>query len=172
MAEPFIGEIRMVGFSYAPIDWAKCDGQMFAVSQNPPLAALIGNKYGGDGTTQVALPDLRGRVPVHRGDEIFIGERRGFDALPLALSQMPTHLHSLNATPAEADASAPTGKMAADSQAMAFAPYGPVARDTPLVPLNPGSISLVGAGETHSNLQPSICVLFCIALKGLFPQRP
>lgn len=168
MAEPFIGEIRMVAFPYAPRNWAQCNGQMIDPRQNAALASLIGDIYGGDMRTTVGLPDLRGRVPVHRGPEISIGESSGAENIKLSISQMPAHLHAMNGTTLDADASDPTDRLAADSQAMSVEAYGP---DKNLIPLNMATVSTVGSQGYHSNIQPSACVLFCIALQGVYPPR-
>jgi microcystin-dependent protein len=169
MSEPFIGEIRMVGFNFAPVGWALCDGQLMAISQNTALFALLGTFYGGDGIRTFALPDLQGRVPMHQGNGLGLSPRTlgtpgGHERVTLVPAQIPPHTHPLNATTAAATSSAPAGHVLAGGGA-----YGGPPGNTQLDPTAVGS---VGGGESHGNIQPFLVVNFIIALQGIFPARP
>lgn len=170
MAEPFISEIRLFGFSFAPKGWAFCSGQTLSIAQNQALFALIGTMYGGNGTTTFNLPDLRGRTPLHFSASIPQGAMAGVESVTLLSSQMPQHTHAVNAT---SDAGAVlqfenTVFASAVSTSGAVSAYGP---PTATVPLNTASVSATGGGQPHSNLQPSLVMNFCIALVGVFPSR-
>ena len=168
MSEPFLSEIRIVSFSYAPMNWAFCNGQLLPIAQNPALYALIGTIYGGDGNTNFALPDLRGRVPVHCGagpglSEYAIGSRGGSERVTLEASQIPTHTHTAVATTNPATTNVPTGNILADS--------GPAIYASPNAPVGmingPSGIG----GYPHENRMPYLSLNYCIALGGLFPPR-
>lgn len=168
MVEPFIGEIRLFGFGYAPQGWATCDGQLLNISQNQALYALIGTTYGGNGTTNFNLPDLRGRTMLHRGSSYMEGREGGIETVALsATSQLPAHTHALNANSAAGGTNVPQGNVPAavaitDQFAYATAKASPAA----VFP----SLTSTG-GAAHDNMQPSLTLNFCIALTGLFPSR-
>lgn len=174
MGEPFIGEIRMFGFNFAPKKWAKCDGGLLPCEQNMALYALIGTTFGGDGVNDFALPDLRGRAPLHAGASLgsyyVRGDYGGLEAVPLAESQLPVHNHTAAGTSVVADK--PTG---GPTRALATAqdPNDPVYRDpSSLTAMHAGVISpAAGGGHPHNNMQPIQVINFCISLDGQFPPR-
>lgn len=170
MSEPFLAEVRMVGFNFAPRGWAFCDGQILPISQNQSLYSLLGTTYGGDGRTSFALPDLRGRTPIHvgrsnGGDFHTLGQKSGEEAHTLAANEMPQHRHLVEVSNAGTTA-VPTGAVLANAGSDFF-------RDdvTLLVNMNSGAVLNVGGGQAHENMQPYLAVNFCIALQGLFPSR-
>lgn len=179
--EPFLGQIMMVGFNFAPRGWAFCNGQLLAISQNTALFSLLGTTYGGDGRTTFALPDLRGRCAVGMGQGPGLsnysqGEMGGQENVTLIQTQMPTHTHTLGASSSVGAVSDPSGAVIANNQvtiergktvpASAFNP-GP-ANAT----MNPQAISPAGGNQPHENRQPYIAMNYIIALEGIFPPRP
>lgn len=173
MSEPFLAEVRIVGFNFAPRGWALCDGQILPINQNQSLYSLLGTTYGGDGRTTFALPDLRGRVPIHvgasNGTHHSEGQKGGEETHTLAANEMPQHTHPMQAAqpPGANPAPVPNGKVLA--QAPATDPIYGDARN--LVSLISSSIVNVGGGQAHNNMQPFLALNFCIALQGLFPSR-
>lgn len=174
MSEPFLAEIRIVGFNFAPRGWAFCDGQILPISQNQSLYSLLGTTYGGDGRTSFALPDLRGRVPIHVGSSngsIHLeGSKGGEETHTLSAAEMPQHNHEAFATNEPADLSVP------DSNLLAQTPtsVGPIYSDAGAqlnVDLASSAVLNVGGGQAHENMQPYLAINFCIALQGLFPSR-
>lgn len=170
MSEPFLAEVRIVAFNFAPRGWAFCDGQILPINQNQSLYSLLGTTYGGDGRTSFALPDLRGRTPIHvgrsnGGDYHQLGSKGGEETHTLSAAEMPQHVHAVQATNDAPTADTPAGHVLASAGVNA---YGSL--DTP-VDMGPGSVSNVGSGQAHDNMQPYIAVNFCIALRGLFPSR-
>lgn len=166
MSEPFLAEIRIVGFNFAPQGWALCDGQLLPINQNQSLYALLGTTYGGDGQTTFALPDLRGRTPIHVGNGHNLGSRVGEETHTLSSNEMPQHSHAAQASSGEATDAAVT---VADSQALA-ATGAPVYRAASgLNNLAGDNIGSVGGGQAHENMQPFMTLNFCIAMQGLFP---
>ena len=170
MSEPFLAEIRMVGFNFAPRGWAFCDGQILPINQNQSLFSLLGTTYGGNGSTSFALPDLRSRTPIHVGSSgganHSLGSRAGTETHTLAASEMPQHTHALGAHDGTANRSADPagnllGKGASDLYQDVVDP----------IPMGAGSVSNAGGGQAHDNMQPFLAVSFCIALQGLFPPR-
>jgi len=164
VADPFMGEIRIMSFGFAPKDWAQCNGQLLPINQNQALFSLLGTTYGGNGQTTFALPDLRTRVPVHLGQGFTQGQVGGEQAHTLTLSELPTHLHQMMASSTNADVISPTDNVLAQSSQL----YGPAAQPTALDPSTNGS---VGGSQAHTNLQPYLTLMFCIALLGIFPSR-
>ena len=164
MSEPFLAEVRMVGFNFAPRGWAFCDGQILPINQNQSLYSLLGTTYGGDGRTTFALPDLRGRTPIHEGEGHTLGQKTGEETHTLSAAELPQHNHDLLASGSDADTNIPEGNVLARSL-NAYASPGET------VELRPGSITNVGGEQAHDNMQPYIAVNFCIALQGLFPSR-
>ena len=165
MAEPFLSEIRLMSFSFPPKGWALCNGQLLPINQNQGLFSLLGTTFGGDGRVNFALPDLRGRVPVHVGGGHSLGERGGEQAHTISIAELPTHDHQLRASPAAGNAGAPSNSVVPASAAPA-AVYGP---PESLTALRAGSIANVGGSQAHLNMQPFLTLSFCIALQGIFP---
>jgi microcystin-dependent protein len=165
---PYLGQISIVGFNFAPKGWASCDGQLLSIQQNAALFSIIGTFYGGNGTTTFALPDLRGRVPVHFSNTIVLGERAGEEFVTIQNSQMPAHVHTLMGTTSTATSPAPGGNIlaVATRAVTAYAPSGGT-----LQALAPSSLAPAGNSQPHSNLQPYLTVNFVIALVGIFPSR-
>jgi microcystin-dependent protein len=166
MAEPFLSEIRMMSFVFAPKGWALCNGQLLPINQNQALFSLLGTTFGGDGRVNFALPDLRGRTPIHVGSGHTLGERGGEPAHTLSIAEIPEHPHVANATSATATTSTPSsGVMLAQSTASQL--YSPTA--TNLVTMDPRALTNTGGSQAHLNMQPFLTLSFCIALQGIFP---
>jgi microcystin-dependent protein len=164
MAEPFLSEIRIMSFQFAPRGWALCNGQLLPINQNQALFSLLGTTFGGDGRVNFALPDLRGRTPIHVGSGHTLGERGGEQAHTLSIAELPTHTHVANATSSNATAPAPSngvGYARAGTQI-----YG---GPTNLVAMAPQAVGNVGGSQAHLNMQPFLTLSFCIALQGIFP---
>ena len=171
MAEPFVGEIRMFGFNFAPQGWALCNGQLLPISQNQALFSLLGTTYGGDGTTTFALPNLQSRVPVHQGQGAGLspyaqGQAGGAETVTLAAAQMPGHSHPVKASSSAAAADKPGGRVLARSGSHIYAPEP----DTSTV-MNANMLGDTGGSEPHDNIAPYLTVSFCIALEDIFPAR-
>ena len=165
MSEPFLAEIRIFGFNFAPRGWATCDGQILPINQNQSLYSLLGTTYGGDGRTSFGLPDLRGRVPLHEGSGFGLGSKSGAENVVLNVTQRPGHTHQLNATENPAATDSPTGNV------FAAAPDDRYATAANLVNTASGAVTNSGGSQAHTNIQPSLVLNFCIALQGLFPSR-
>lgn len=167
MAEPFLSEIRIFSFGFAPKGWALCNGQLLPINQNQALFSLLGTTYGGDGRVNFALPDLRGRASIHVGQGHTLGERGGEQAHTLSIAELPTHTHTLNGTSAAASQPVPTGGFVATTAAT-----DPIyAAPASLVSMFPGSLANVGGSQAHLNMQPFLILNFCIALQGIFPSQ-
>ena len=168
MAEPFLSEIRIMSFVFAPKGWALCNGQLLPINQNQGLFSLLGTTFGGDGRVNFALPDLRGRTPIHVGSGHTLGERGGEPAHTLSIAELPTHTHVANGTSTIADQPTPGGNLLATVDETAFTTkvYAPAAS---LVALAPNSIANVGGSQAHLSMQPFLTLSFCIALQGIFP---
>lgn len=164
MSEPFLAEVRIVGFTFAPRGWAFCDGQILPINQNQSLYSLLGTTYGGDGRTSFALPDMRGRTPIHVGDGHQQGQKSGGETVSLTIAEIPGHNHTAVASSATADQATPGGNLLAKTGENI---YGASASTT----LDTGSITHTGSGQGHENMQPWLALNFCIALTGLFPSR-
>jgi len=162
--EPFIGELRLMSFAIAPRGWAFCDGQLLPISPNQPLFSLLGTSFGGDGRTTFALPDLRGRTPMHRrlAGEPRHGDRQGREQHALAHAEMPVHSHAAAASAADANTPLPQGSvLGAFNNGYASA--------TDLVALAPGTVASAGSGTPHENRSPYLTLNWCIAVQGIFP---
>lgn len=171
MSEPFVGEIRMFAGNFAPRGWAFCEGQLLAVSQNDALFSLLGTIYGGDGRTTFGLPDMRGRIPLHQGTGPGLSPRRlgsksGSERETLTTNQLASHTHDWNANTADADQSAPQGRVLAKAVAIRF--WEPAGQDASLA--SP-TIANTGGSQSHNNLMPTLCINFIIALVGIYPSR-
>ncbi|MCA9972192.1 MAG: phage tail protein [Anaerolineales bacterium] len=164
MSEPFLAEIRMFGFTFAPRGWALCDGQILPIAQNQSLYSLLGTTYGGDGRTSFALPDLRGRTPIHVSTQHPLGQHSGSETHTLTAREMPTHAHAALASSAAANDPMPEKHVLAQADQLYNAA-------TNLVDMNAASLTLTGGGQAHDNMQPYQVISFCIALQGLFPSR-
>jgi microcystin-dependent protein len=175
MSEPFLSEIKIFGFNFAPRGWAQCDGQILPINQNQSLYSLLGTTYGGDGRTSFALPDMRGRVPLHaNGGQYSFGQKAGAESVTLTGAEIPSHSHAVNGTSENGDTNTFTGNSLAagfDSRTVkqkAAEVYAPAAN---LINLHSSTVASTGGSLPHNNLQPSCVVNFCIALQGLFPSR-
>lgn len=171
MSEPFLAEIRIVGFNFAPRGWAFCDGQILPINQNQSLYSLLGTTYGGDGRTSFALPDMRGRTPIHvgrsnGGAHHSEGEKSGEETHTLSVPEMPQHGHLTSGT--SSPATTPTPGPADLPGQNAGAPYRAGATTQFM---GTGTVTNVGGGQAHDNMQPYLALNFCIALQGLFPSR-
>ena len=168
MSEPFLAEIRIVGFNFAPRGWAFCDGQILPINQNQSLYSLLGTTYGGDGRTSFALPDLRARVPIHSGSSDgvnhLLGTKGGQETNTLTVNEMPQHTHTVQASSDVSTSQDPTNALLAKSGQI----YHGL---TNLVDMVSGTMTNAGGGQTHENMQPFLALNFCIALRGLFPSR-
>jgi microcystin-dependent protein len=166
MAEPFLSEIRLMSFVFAPRGWALCNGQLLPINQNQALFSLLGTTFGGDGRVNFALPDLRGRVPIHVGGAHTLGERGGEQAHTLTTGELPAHTHQFRSSTAVATTRSPGGNLAAQSAAANL--YGPA---TNPVAMAPDSLANAGGSQAHLNMQPFLTISFCIALQGIFPSQ-
>lgn len=169
MSDPYVGEIRMFGGNFAPAGWAYCNGQLLAISENDTLFNLIGTTYGGDGQETFGLPDLRGRVPVHQGSGISIGQLGGVESVTLTSSQLGGHGHAFSAGTDLATGLSPSGSVYGKQP-----PAGTVSsyiEDAPNQNMAPNAIGPTGQNQPHSNMQPFLCISFIISLFGIFPSQ-
>lgn len=172
MSDYFVGEIRMFGFAFAPVNWAQCNGALLTINQHAALFSLLGTYYGGNGTQNFALPDLRSRTPMGfgtapDGTQLVVGETGGVETVALTVQQIPAHNHNVAATTTAADVTA-VGTATALVATTAASFYGAASS---LVALAPQSIGTAGSGQPHSNLQPYLATNYCISLVGIFPSR-
>lgn len=175
MSEPFLGEIRMMGFNFAPRGWAFCNGQLISIAQNTALFSLLGTFYGGNGQTNYALPNLQGLLPMHQGagpglTPRDLGETGGSYNVTLLQSEMPAHTHSVNASSAPASSTEPGGNVLARSSDGLTA-YNSTGTTTNAQVLDASVVTVTGGSQPHSNMMPSLTLNFCIALQGVFPSR-
>jgi microcystin-dependent protein len=166
MAQPYVGEIRMFAGNFAPAGWMFCEGQLLPISEYETLFNLIGTTYGGDGQSTFALPDLRGRVPLHFGNGFTLAETGGVEEITLTVSQIPAHSHPLLVT--STVATQPSGSTNVLADASLFNPYITI---PPTAPMAPQSVSSTGGSQPHTNFQPYLCVDFIISLFGIFPSQ-
>ena len=167
MAEPFLSEIRIMSFVFAPKGWALCNGQFLPINQNQALFSLLGTTYGGNGQTTFALPNLQGRTPIHAGSGHTLGEQGGEQAHTLSIAELPTHTHFFQATSVQAtDGTATSSLMIAQST-----PQNLYAQPSSLVAMAAAAVGNVGGSQAHLNMQPFLTLSFCIALQGVFPPR-
>lgn len=169
MTEPFLGEIMIASFNFAPKGWALCNGQLLPINQNQALFSLFGTTYGGDGRVNFGLPDLRGRTPNHFGDGLTLGERGGTENVTLLQTQMPQHNHIVTAVSVSPNpnVNTPSGNSFSNSSPAEL--YTSVLSG--LTTANPGTISPAGGNQPHTNIQPTLTLCFCVALQGIFPSQ-
>ncbi|KAA3451335.1 phage tail protein [Mesorhizobium sp. SARCC-RB16n] len=164
MAQPYVGEVRMFAGNFAPAGWMMCEGQLLPISENETLFQLIGTTYGGDGQETFALPDLRGRLPIHQGNSFILAEAGGVEEVTLTTQQMPTHTHPFVASLNNAGASTPTGNMTGQVGA------SQIYREAPATtPMSTQTAGQTGGNQPHTNFQPYLCINFIISLFGIFP---
>lgn len=163
MAQPYVGEIRMFAGNFAPAGWFFCEGQLLPISEYETLFQLIGTTYGGDGQSTFALPDMRGRLPIHQGNGFVLAETGGAEEITLTVNQIPAHSHALLASNDIPALSNPGNNMTGQAAAKLYR------SGTPTIPLNAASMSPVGGSQPHTNFQPYLCVDFIISLFGIFP---
>jgi microcystin-dependent protein len=168
MAQPYVGEIRMFGGNFAPAGWQFCDGSLLPISENETLFNLIGTTYGGDGQSNFAVPDLRGRLPLHFGNGFTLAETGGVETVTLTVAQIPAHTHPMLASSNAATTSDPTNNALSTAPLATTFPYG---TDNPLTPLGANAVSTVGGSQPHNNFQPYLCVSFILSLFGIFPSQ-
>jgi microcystin-dependent protein len=164
MAQPYVGEIRMFAGNFAPAGWAFCEGQLLPISENETLFQLIGTTYGGDGQETFALPDLRGRLPLHQGNGFILAETGGAEEITLTVNQIPSHGHA--ALGANVAGNQPSLNNALPANSLVITPYLNTPPDTAF---NAGAIGPAGGSQPHTNFQPYLCVNFIISLFGIFP---
>jgi microcystin-dependent protein len=165
VSEPFLGEIKIMSFNFAPKGWAFANGQFLPINQNQALFALLGTTYGGNGQTTFALPDLRGRAPFHLAPGHSLGEAAGQESHTLTVAELPAHTHIVNGSRSDGNDPTVTGHVPADSPSQIYS--APAALTT----LHPSSVSTVGGTQPHTNLAPYLVLNFCIALQGIFPSQ-
>jgi microcystin-dependent protein len=165
MAEPYLGEIRMFGGTFAPQGWVPCDGRLLSISDNEPLFALLGTTYGGDGQSNFGVPDLRGRAPIHRSSVYPLGVRGGTETVTLTVPEMAAHTHLPNVKAGNGSSSTPAGSHWAGNN-----DFGCYAHTAPNASFNPGAIGPAGGNQPHDNMMPFTTVSFIIATAGIYPQ--
>lgn len=175
MGEPYLGEIKMTGFSFPPKNWAQCDGQVLPINDNTALFALLGTAFGGNGTTNFALPDMRGRTPMHTGtgffnDYVTRGQKYGYEKITLQHNELPSHTHDMYAStqPGTKNAVGPNSDRVFAEASAGLAVFGP---ETSLSHLSAATTTAYGGDQAHGNVQPSLVINFVIALQGIFPSR-
>jgi microcystin-dependent protein len=176
MSDPFVAEIRIFPFNFAPKGWAFCDGQILPISQNTALFSLLGTTYGGDGKSTFALPDLQGSAPMQPGQGQGLslrdlGEMSGVESITLLVSEIPVHTHTQMASSQQGDIQEPTPTTSL-ARPVGALPYVPGSPAPPLVLMAPQALPPAGGGLPHNNMQPYLTFNFCIALQGVFPPRP
>ena len=166
MAQPYVGEIRMFAGNFAPVGWMMCEGQLLPISENETLFALIGTTYGGDGQSTFALPDLRGRIPIHQGNGFTLAETGGAEEITLTINQIPAHSHPFLASTSPGTSSNAQGNVLSSSPSINLYIEG----QAPDTNMNAQMLSTIGGSQPHTNFQPYLCINFIISLFGLFPQ--
>ena len=164
MSQPYVGEIRMVGFNFAPAGWALCDGQLLPISGYETLFNLIGTTYGGDGQTTFGLPDLQSRIPFHQGNGMVLGENGGSETVTLTMNEIPAHSHLLEGQSGAGSQSSPAGGVWAASSLDQFSTGAPTTSMAALLQQS-------GGGQPHDNMPPFLVVNFVISLFGIFPSQ-
>ena len=164
MAQPYVGEIRMFAGNFAPAGWMFCEGQLLPISENETLFNLIGTTYGGDGESTFALPDLRGRIPIHQGNGFILAETGGAEEITLTVNQIPAHSHPLLASTNASQDTTPLNKVVGQSGSALI-----YIQDVTDSNMSPQAVSSVGGSQPHTNFQPYLCINFIISLFGIFP---
>lgn len=164
MSTPFLSEIKIVSFNFAPKGWALCNGQLLPINQNQALFSLLGTTYGGDGRVNFALPNLRGQVPIHMGNGHTLGEKAGTESVTVNIQQLPTHLHNLMASNNAGTGANPANAVLAQASNVYNAPSS-------LTTISPSTVTTVGGSQPHTNLMPYLVLNFIIALQGIFPSQ-
>lgn len=164
MAQPYVGEIRMFAGNFAPAGWMFCEGQLLPISENETLFQLIGTTYGGDGESTFALPDLRGRLPLHQGNGFILAETGGAEEITLTVNQIPSHTHAFVASTNVSQDTSPQNKVLGQTGSALL-----YIQDTPDSNMSPQAVTNVGGSQPHTNFQPYLCVDFIISLFGIFP---
>ena len=167
MSEPFLSEIKIASFNFAPKGWTLCNGQLLPINQNQALFSLLGTTYGGDGRVNFGLPDLRGRLAMHMGNGHTLGERGGEEAHTVIQSEMPAHTHFMPATSAVGDAFVPATHIPAGSAPDQIYSAG----SNNMAAMNPAMVTTVGGSQPHNNMMPYLTLAFIIALQGIFPSQ-
>lgn len=165
MSQPFIGEIRMFGGNFAPVGWAFCDGQLMPISENDALFTLIGTTFGGDGENTFAMPDLRGRLPMHQGNGYVLGQMGGVESVTLTTNQIPAHTHAAQANSAIGSQSTPANGV------WAAAPTSRYSSSAPNLAMKNSLVAPAGGSQPHENMMPFLTVSFIISLFGIFPSQ-
>lgn len=166
MAQPYVGEIKMFAGNFAPVGWMLCEGQLLPISENETLFQLIGTTYGGDGESTFALPDMRGRIPIHQGDGFILAETGGAEEITLSVNQIPAHSHVLLGSTNTGTGTAPLNNILCGLPVATNSAYG---TDNPRLNLAAQAIAPVGGSQPHTNFQPYLCVNYIISLFGIFP---
>jgi microcystin-dependent protein len=166
MSNPYIGEIRMFAGNFPPVGWSFCDGSLLPIAEYSAVFNLIGTTYGGDGQSTFALPDMRGRLPLHQGTGFPIGQSGGVENVTLSATQIPAHSHVLNVSQVAASQTAPASNLPAAASSVAL-----FNGNSPNKTLAASAVALAGSSEPHDNLQPYVCVSFIIALDGIYPSQ-
>jgi microcystin-dependent protein len=166
MAQPYVGEIRMFAGNFAPAGWMFCEGQLLPISENETLYQLIGTTYGGDGESTFALPDLRGRIPLHQGTGFILAETGGVEEVTLTVNQIAAHSHPWLGSNNTTITAAPQAQVLGSPADVNTTPYG---EDAPRAAMNPQTVAPVGGSQPHTNFQPYLCVNFILSLFGIFP---
>lgn len=166
MAQPYVGEVRMFAGNFAPAGWMFCEGQLLPISEYETLFNLIGTTYGGDGQSTFALPDLRGRVPIHFGNGFTLAETGGVETITLTVSQIPAHTHALLASSSPGTSNTPVSNLTAESPSI-----NTYIQDVTNSNMSPSAVTMVGGSQPHNNFQPYLCVDFIISLFGIFPSQ-
>ena len=165
--EPFLGQISWVAFNFAPQGWAPCQGQLLPINQNVPLFSLLGTTFGGDGVTTFALPDLRGRAPIHVSPQYGLGEQGGAETHTLSGNELPPHVHTFNVDPREATSAEPGPLLYPAKTSQGTSAYGSTANSS----MPAAAIGTQGGGQPHENMKPFIAMTCIIALQGIYPVR-